>query len=191
MIYYSKTPLNWTLVIRNSIYPDRLGPSAKFVENYTKLTCLEITGYRIKNSTVLWLLELQIKRGRMVYTQVHTVNSNSRTPNCQSSLFSKRNSIIRIFCKSGWLAVPINAGKWSSTVHELWRMGSVNFFSTQGTRPLSQCSVQNRFRSYQEMYQESFGPSDNQKILHKRRISADCLLIILNMCVFLSSEIRD
>jgi len=47
-------------------YPDRLEPSAKFVENPTKLTCLEIIGYRIKYSTVLWLLELQIRRGRKV-----------------------------------------------------------------------------------------------------------------------------
>jgi hypothetical protein len=34
-------------------YPDRLDPSGKFVENSTKLTCLEITGYRIKYSRVL------------------------------------------------------------------------------------------------------------------------------------------
>jgi hypothetical protein len=53
-------------------YPDRLGPSGKSVDNSTKLACLEITGYRIKNSAVLWLLELQIKRGRRVQTQVHT-----------------------------------------------------------------------------------------------------------------------
>jgi len=30
----------------------------KFVENSIQLTCLEITGYRIKCSRVLWLLEL-------------------------------------------------------------------------------------------------------------------------------------
>ena len=28
-------------------YPDRPGPQVKFVERSTKLTCLEITGYRI------------------------------------------------------------------------------------------------------------------------------------------------
>jgi hypothetical protein len=50
----------------NAGYPDRLGPSGKFVENSTKLTRLEITGYRIKCSTVLWLLELQIRRGGKV-----------------------------------------------------------------------------------------------------------------------------
>ena len=44
-------------------YPDRLGCSGKFVENYSKLTCFKITGYRIKYSKVLWLLELQIGRG--------------------------------------------------------------------------------------------------------------------------------
>jgi hypothetical protein len=53
---YSRTPL-----IR-----ERLGPSCKFVENYTKLTCLDVTCYWIKYSTVLRLLELQIRRGRKV-----------------------------------------------------------------------------------------------------------------------------
>ena len=46
--------------------PDRLLPSCKYVENSTKLICLLITGFRIKYSTVLWLLELQIRRGRKV-----------------------------------------------------------------------------------------------------------------------------
>jgi len=36
-------------------YPDRLGLPSKFFGNFTKLTCLEITGHRIKYSTVLWL----------------------------------------------------------------------------------------------------------------------------------------
>ena len=61
---YSRTPLFGTLGIRMANYPDRLGPSGKFIENSTQLTCLEITGYQIKYITVLWLLELQIKRGR-------------------------------------------------------------------------------------------------------------------------------
>jgi len=51
------------------------------------LTCLEITGYRIKYSTELWLIELHIRRGRNVQMQVHTVNRNSRSSNCQCSLF--------------------------------------------------------------------------------------------------------
>jgi len=63
---YSSTPFIRTLVIRIANYSDWQGPSGKFVEKYTKLTCLEITGYRIKNSTMLWLLELQIRRGRQV-----------------------------------------------------------------------------------------------------------------------------
>jgi hypothetical protein len=33
-------------------YPDRLGPSDKFVDNSTKLTSFEITGYRIKYNSV-------------------------------------------------------------------------------------------------------------------------------------------
>jgi len=54
------------MVIRIAIYPNRLGPSGKNVENFTKITCLEIAGYRIKYSTVSWLLEFQIKRGQKV-----------------------------------------------------------------------------------------------------------------------------
>jgi len=92
---YSRPPPIRTLVIRIANYPDLLGPSGKFVENSTKLTCLEITGYRIKHSTVLWLLELQIRHGRKVYTPVHTVNSSSRTSNCQCSLFAKKIQLSR------------------------------------------------------------------------------------------------
>ena len=113
---YSRTPFIRTLVIRIANYPDRLGPSGKFVDNSTKLTILEITCYRIKYSTVLWLTELQIRRGRKVQTPVHTVNSDSRTANCQYSLFSQKNPIIRNFCISGWLAVRINPNMWKCTV---------------------------------------------------------------------------
>jgi len=63
---YSITPLIRTLVIRMANYPDRLGLSSKFVENSTKLTSLELIGYWIKYNTVLWLLELQMRRGRKV-----------------------------------------------------------------------------------------------------------------------------
>ena len=63
---YSRTPLIRTLVIRVANCPDLLGPSGKFVENSTKLTCHEITSYQIKYSTVLWLLELQIWHLRKV-----------------------------------------------------------------------------------------------------------------------------
>ena len=37
-VYYSRTPIIRTLIIRTSNYPERLGLSAKFVENFTKLT---------------------------------------------------------------------------------------------------------------------------------------------------------
>jgi hypothetical protein len=47
-------------------YSDKLGPSGKFVENSAKLTSIEITGYRIKYRTVLWIVELQISYGRRV-----------------------------------------------------------------------------------------------------------------------------
>jgi len=48
--------------------------------------------------------------------RVHTANSNGQTLHCQCSLFSKKNPIIQIFCISGWLAIPINLDKCSSTV---------------------------------------------------------------------------
>jgi hypothetical protein len=81
-----------------------------------KITCLDITGCRIKYGTVLLLLELQIRCSQKVHTQVHTVLSNSRNSNCQCSLYSKKNPIIRIFCIRGWLAVPFNPNMWISTV---------------------------------------------------------------------------
>jgi hypothetical protein len=63
---YSRISLIRPLVIRIANCKDRLGPSGEFVENPTKLTCLEITGHRIKYNTVLWIVELQIRRGRKV-----------------------------------------------------------------------------------------------------------------------------
>ena len=109
------------IIQQSSTFPDhqisdRLGLTGKFVENSTKLTCLEIIGYRIKYSKVLWLLQLQIRCGRKFYKQAHSVNSNSLTLNCLCSPLPKENPIIPIFCISGWLAVPINPDKWSPTV---------------------------------------------------------------------------
>ena len=115
-LQYSGTPLIRSLVIRIANYPNQLGSSGKFVDNSIKLTCLENTGYRIKYSTVLCLIELQIRRVRRVWTQVHTLNRNSRTSNRQCSLFSKKNPNIWIFCIPGWLTGPINPDRWSSTV---------------------------------------------------------------------------
>ena len=68
-------------------YPEWLGSSGKFVENFTKLSCLEIMGYRIKHVAILRLLELQMRRNRKVYTHARTY---SRTANCQCNLFSKK-----------------------------------------------------------------------------------------------------
>ena len=113
---YSRTLFIRTLVIRIANYPDQFGPSVKSVENSTQLTCPETTGYRIKYSAALWFTELQSKRGRKIQTQVHTVNSKSRTSNCQCSLFSNKHPIIRIFCTSGSFTVPINPDMWSSSV---------------------------------------------------------------------------
>jgi hypothetical protein len=81
----SRTPLDRMQVIRFPNYPDRLGPLVKFGENSTILTYFEITGYRIKYSTVLWHLELHIRRGRKVRTQVQyilqTVTAELQTAN--------------------------------------------------------------------------------------------------------------
>ena len=63
---YGGTPFIRKLVNRTANYPDRLGPSGKFVDNSTKLTCLQITSYRIKYSALLWLIELRIRRGQKV-----------------------------------------------------------------------------------------------------------------------------
>ena len=118
-------------------YPDRLGPSCKFVEDSTKLTCLQITGYRIKYSTVLWLIELQIRSGRQVQTQVHTVNSNSRTANCQCRLFSKKNPIIRNFYMSGRLAAPISSDTRRSAVLDTASLLNHLTIQQQTTSPYS------------------------------------------------------
>ena len=63
---YSILPIIRKLVIRNANYPERLGTPDKFVENFTKINYIEITGYRINYSTVLRLVELQIRRVRKV-----------------------------------------------------------------------------------------------------------------------------
>jgi hypothetical protein len=107
------------MVVRITNYRDRPGPSGKLFHNST---ILEITGYRIKYSTVLWLLELQIRRGRKIQTQ-----SNFQTTNLVYCQY--KNPIIHIFCTSGWLAIPVNPNKWSYTVFHLtnniwWRVKS-------------------------------------------------------------------
>jgi hypothetical protein len=43
-----------------------INQTTQIITNSTKPTCLEITGYRIKYSTALWLTELQIRCGRNV-----------------------------------------------------------------------------------------------------------------------------
>jgi hypothetical protein len=53
IVQYSRTPLVRMLVIRIANYPDWLGPSSKFVENSKKVTCLEITVYRTKHSSII------------------------------------------------------------------------------------------------------------------------------------------
>ena len=56
LTYTIENPLYRTLVIRIVNFPDRLGPSGKFVENSTKPHFFEFNGYLIKYSSVLWFL---------------------------------------------------------------------------------------------------------------------------------------
>ena len=75
---FSRTPLIRKLIIRIINYPERFVSSGKFIENCKKNIFPEITGYQIKYNAVLRLIELQIRRGRNVWTQVRTVNSDNR-----------------------------------------------------------------------------------------------------------------
>jgi hypothetical protein len=58
--------------------------------------------------------------------QIHNVNSNSQNSKGQYSLFSKKNPFIRIFCISGWLALPINLHKWSSNICVIINQGGLD-----------------------------------------------------------------
>jgi hypothetical protein len=65
---FSRTPLIRTLIIRIANYSDRLGLSGKFASNSTKRNWkLPVIGSsKVQYSTLLWLIELQIRRGRNV-----------------------------------------------------------------------------------------------------------------------------
>jgi hypothetical protein len=70
---------------QNSTYPDAgypggFGPSGKFVENSPKLFRFDIGVYWIKCSTVSWLLDLQIRCGREVQTQVKGKGKDKAIP---------------------------------------------------------------------------------------------------------------
>jgi hypothetical protein len=120
--------------IYNAGYPDRLGPSGKSVENFTELTCLEITGYGIKYRIVLRLLELQIRRGR----KVGIANSNSRISDCQYSLFSKKNPI------TGFSTYPDG-----SPSQLCWIIGVLLYLHSRRFVPSSYgIRVQERFKCY-------------------------------------------
>jgi len=55
-------------------------------------------------------------KSRYVTYLLNFPRSKSRNSNCQCTLFSKKNPIIRTFCISVWLPVPINTDGWSSTL---------------------------------------------------------------------------
>jgi hypothetical protein len=52
-LHHDTGELNHTLVIQITNYVDWLGASSKFVQNSTKLTCLESTVYQTKHSSVM------------------------------------------------------------------------------------------------------------------------------------------
>jgi len=94
------------LVIWNANYLDRLGASGKFVENSKKQTCLYIIGYAIQYSAML----MASRTSNQVWSKSLDAGTcckcSSQTSSCQCSLFSKESPVVRIFCISGWLAIP-------------------------------------------------------------------------------------
>jgi hypothetical protein len=102
------------LVIQVANYPDWLGPLDKFVNNPTKLTCLEITGYQIKYSTVLWHLELQMRHGQNVQTQLHAVGAEIQV--AIVAYFQRKIQLSGFSAYPDGPVIPINLEKWGSTV---------------------------------------------------------------------------
>ena len=113
---YSRTPLIWKLVIRISNYPDRIGPSSKhFLTVIVYLLLLRNFPPFVKYVKKLYINVLFVCKP--IRSLKHSfADFFFSTSYCQCRPFSKKNPIIRIFCLSGWLAVPINPNKWSSTV---------------------------------------------------------------------------
>jgi hypothetical protein len=59
----SQAPYCCSFCVRHANYPNRLDPPGKFVEDSTKQTCLEMTGYRIMYNTALCLLSEAWSKG--------------------------------------------------------------------------------------------------------------------------------
>jgi len=96
-------------VIRIANYPDRLGLSRKSVENSTKLTCLEITGYQITYNTVLMasnFISNVVERFRRRYI-LYIVTAELQTANV--ACFQRK---IQLFAFSAY------PDEWSSTVFD-------------------------------------------------------------------------
>jgi len=86
----SRTSFIRTLVIRITNFPDRFGPSVKFVYNSRNITCLEIIVYSVKYVTVLLFLELEIRQCRKVYTEVHTANRTAELRSANGVYFQRK-----------------------------------------------------------------------------------------------------
>jgi hypothetical protein len=113
---YGRTPLTRTLVTRIANYPDRLGLWGKICQEFYKTNLrwncrlwdqVQCSIMASRTSNQAW--------SKYLHAGTRCI-SNSRTSNCQSSQFPKKNPIIRIFCVSRCLAVPLNPDKWNSTV---------------------------------------------------------------------------
>jgi len=72
----------------------------------------------------------------------------NKTSNSRYNLFSKENPIIRIFCISGCLAVPINSDKWRSVVlntEEIIPKGEKNAVLGENPVQVPVCPKQNSY----------------------------------------------
>ena len=116
---YGRTPLIRTLVIRIADYPDRLGPSGR-IFLAVKVLHLFFYGLNVSPSCQIHLRNYVI----MFYLHVNKYVASSgpfteiffplQTANV--AYFKRKYPIIRIFCMSGWFALPVNPDKWSSAV---------------------------------------------------------------------------
>ena len=97
--YYNRCPLIWMLVIRIGLALQI--NSLLIPQNYNlawNYWLLDQVQYSVMASRI------QIICGQKVQIQIHFANGNSRTSNCQCSLFSKKNPIIQIL--HVWMAHP-------------------------------------------------------------------------------------
>jgi hypothetical protein len=113
---YSRTTFTRKIVIWIANYQDRLSPSGK---HFLTVIMLHLSWLKFSlqlshtyNKLCLNVLFVRKWICSLLQLFVEIFPSSS----CQCRLLSKKTPIIRIFCISGWHAVPVNPNKWSSTV---------------------------------------------------------------------------